>query len=225
MRVKRVAGHVLTAVLVLVTPRPGTTDEPAQADLRTIASGRGWRLVNRSAEAVEDAGKAAARLSEARGPGLAWVEGSSLDAGTIEVDLKGKDVFQRSFLGVAFHGEDDETYEAIYFRPFNFKTEDAARRHHAVQYVAHPRYTWQALRKEKPEMYESNVNPVPDPNDWFHARIVLAGRKVSVYVNDSTEPCLAVERLSDRTGGRVGLWVGEGSGGLFSRLGISPAKP
>ena len=61
--------------------------------------------------------------------------------------------------------------------------------------------------------------PPPDPNGWFHARVVVAWPKVSVFVNDAKEPSLVVEQLSDRKSGRVGLWVDVG-GGEFANLKI-----
>ena len=51
------------------------------------------------------------------------------------------------------------TYDAIYFRPFNFRTSDPARRLRAVQYISHPTYTWNKLRAERPGVYEKPVNP------------------------------------------------------------------
>jgi hypothetical protein len=132
-------------------------------------------------------------------------------------------VQQQSFVGVAFHGVDDTTYDAIYFRPFNFRAEDPARRLRAVQYISHPTYTWQKLRAEHPGRYEQPVSPVPDPNAWFHVRVSVAGPKVSVFVNDAREPSLVVDQLSDRKKGLVGLWVGNNSGGDFANLAIIPA--
>jgi hypothetical protein len=130
-------------------------------------------------------------------------------------------VQQQSFVGVAFHGVDGTTYDAIYFRPFNFRAEDPARRQRAVQYISQPAYTWQKLRTEHPGRYEQPVNPVPDPNSWFHVRVVVAAPTVSVFVDGATEPSLVVNLLSDRKRGRVGLWVGNGSGGDFANLKIS----
>src|SRR5438034_9094791 len=87
----------------------------------------------------------------------------------------------QSFVGVAFHGLDSTTYDAIYLRPFNFRTEDPARHSHAVQYISHPTYTWQKLRAERPGAFEQPVSPAPDPNAWFHVRVVVASPKVSVF--------------------------------------------
>jgi len=41
--------------------------------------------------------------------------------GIIDIDLRGKDVFLQSFLGIAFDVTDNNHYEAVYFRPFNFR--------------------------------------------------------------------------------------------------------
>jgi hypothetical protein len=143
-----------------------------------------------------------------------------LGNGTIELDIRGKDVQGQSFVGVAFHGVDDTTYDAVYLRPFNFRTDDSARHAHAVQYVSHPTYPWQKLRAEHPGEYEKSVTPAPDPSGWFHVRIVVASPRVSVFVADATEPSLVVSQLSNRHKGRVGLWVGNGSDGDFANLKI-----
>jgi len=169
---------------------------------------------------LSDGTRKGLRLSESPGDGVAYLRGIELGNGTIEFDLKGKDVQGQSFVGVAFHGVDSSTYDAIYFRPFNFKAEDPARRSHAVQYISHPTYTWQKLRAERPGIFEQPVNPAPDPNAWFHVRVVVASPKVSVFVGDAKEPCLVVTRLNDRTNGLVGLWVGNNSGGDFADLKI-----
>src|SRR6202035_5510356 len=85
-------------------------------------------------------------LNEAENPGIAWITGQEFTYGVIELDVKGKDPFQQSFVGIAFHGLNDSTYEAIYFRHFNFQSTDAVRKAHAVQYIADPQYDWPKLR-------------------------------------------------------------------------------
>ena len=178
------------------------------------------QVFNRRVSSLSDGTRKGLRLSESPGDGVAYLRGIELGNGTIEFDLKGKDVQGQSFVGVAFHGVDSSTYDAIYFRPFNFKAEDPARRSHAVQYISHPTYTWLKLRAERPGIFEQPVNPAPDPNAWFHVRVVVASPKVSVFVGDAKEPCLVVTRLNDRTNGLVGLWVGNNSGGDFADLKI-----
>lgn len=194
-----------------------------QADLTALADSRTLTVFNRTASSLTDGARKGIRLSASDGDGVAYLPGTEFADGTIEFDVRGKDVQQASFVGVAFHGVDGTTYDAVYFRPFNFKSDDPARRIRAVQYISHPTHTWQKLRTEQPGQYEKAVNPVPDPNGWFHVRIVVASPKVSVFVGEGKEPSLVVTQLSSRRNGRVGLWVGNTSGGDFANLRVGPS--
>jgi hypothetical protein len=210
--------------LLLLTAAALGQDKTIRADPDDIANPKIWKVVNRQALVVQDTGKRAIRFDEKKGPGIAWIEGTDFTEGTIEVDIKGRNVSEKSLLGVVFRGVDTKTYDAVFFRPFNFKSEDPELRTHAVQYVSQPDYTWERLRQEKQGVYEKGLDPAPDPDGWFRARLVLANRKVSVFINEATEPSLVVDELTDRPGGWVGLWVGEGSGGRFANLKITPLK-
>jgi hypothetical protein len=170
---------------------------------------------------VPDGGREALHLDEGRGEGLIRIDGLKLADGVIEFDVKGKNVPQKSFLGVAFHGADEMNYEAIYFRPFNFKSDDAERRAHGVQYVSHPEHTWKQLRTDHPGAYEKPVEPAPDPDGWIHVRVALAGRSVKVFVNDARKASLEVERLTTRKSGWVGFFVGDESDGDFANLRVT----
>ncbi len=77
--------------------------------------------------------------------------------GAIKFDVKGKNVVQQSFVGFAFHRQDEKTYDAIYFRPFNFTSTDTARRLRSVQYISMPGYSWEKLRETFPGKYENKV--------------------------------------------------------------------
>jgi hypothetical protein len=193
-------------------------------DLTTIADGTVWRLHNRKAQLLEEGRKQFVRLEARSDHGIAWLRGSDFKEGTIEVELRGKDEPGRSFVGIAFRGVDDTTYDAVYFRAFNFKNSDPARRQRAVQYVSWPRFTWEKLRAQHPGKYEQPVSPAPGPDDWFRTRIVIEGGKVSVFVNDSATPSLVVTELSERRAGMVGLWVDNGSSGDFANLKLTPRK-
>lgn len=164
------------------------------------------------------------KLDTGPGEGLAWLSDVTFSTGTIDIELKGKDVLQESFLGVAFHGLNDSTYDAVYFRPFNFRSTDPVRKIHAVQYVSHPRYTWKRLRDERNGVYEKGLISPPDPNAWFHARIVVTQESVQVFVNDDKTPSLTVDILNERMTGKLGLWVGNGSDGEFRNMVLTPAK-
>jgi hypothetical protein len=182
------------------------------------------RVHNRALTLASEGARQVLRLDQRQGDGVAWWPDLQMADGTIEVDIRGKDVMQQSFVGVAFHGLDETTYDAVYFRPFNFKAADPARRVRAVQYVSHPIHTWNKLREEQPGRFEQGVQPVPDPDGWFHARIVVKSPDVRVFVNGSEQASLAVTQLSNRKTGWVGVWVGNGSGGEFADLKVLPGR-
>jgi len=205
---------------LLVSSAPAAT--PIAPDLAGMPSELGWKLVNRAAQSIEKDGAPAVRLEGRGDHGYARVENLDFADGSIEFDARGKNIVQGSFLGIAFHGADWKTYDAIYFRPFNFRAADPIRRQHAVQYIALPAHTWQRLRYEHPGRYEKPVAPVPDPDGWFHVRIVVAAPKVSVFVDGATEPSLVVDQLSDRRRGWIALWT-DVNGGDFANLQITPA--
>jgi hypothetical protein len=209
-------GLVLLARL-LVAPLPDEYDLPALLQNGKLTS------FNRVASVQTSAGKRGIRLDEGAGEGIVWLNDVAFSSGTIDVDLRGQDVFQRSFVGVAFHAADDSTYDAVYFRPFNFHAKDSVRAIHAVQYISHPMWTWQKLREERNAQYEKAIRNAPDPNGWFHARIEVTATDVRVFVNGANEPSLTVRKISTRGSGKLGLWVGDGSGGEFANLRITRA--
>jgi hypothetical protein len=197
--------------------------EAIAPDLQKIASGVGAKLPPKGARWEPNAkGKPALFTG-----GAIWLDGVNFTDGTIECDILGKSSPRGSnFLGLAFRGVDDATFDCVYFRPFNFRAENPENAAHAVQYISHPQWTWQKLRAEKTGQYEKPIAPPPDGDAWFHAKIVVAGRKVSVFVNDATKPALEVETLNDRKSGRIAIWGGDaGEGGYFANLKITPSKP
>lgn len=172
--------------------------------------------------ALNEDGAGNIHLNEAEGPGIAWITGKELTEGVLEFDAKGKDAFQQSFVGIAFHGVNDTTYEAIYFRPFNFRSTDPVRKVHAVQYIANPHFDWPKLRADYPNKYEQPVSPAPDPNEWFHVKIAVAKEKISVFVNGNETPSFVVTPLVHTSGRRIGYWVGNGSSGDWKNLRVMP---
>lgn len=184
-------------------------------DLSQINDNTHWVIFNRDIHFQDGI----VHMNAMEGSALLWLKEFNFGNGTIELDIKGKDVRGKSFVGLAFHGEDEEVYDAIYFRPFNFQNPE--RKHHAVQYISHPDYTWYSLRQNQPEKYENPVIPVPNPNEWFHAKIVIKYPLVKVFVNNSKEASLIINQLSSRKKGWIGFWVGNGSDGYFKNLKIS----
>jgi hypothetical protein len=209
---------LFTSSLILLTVLKTFSQQNAESQLLQ----KKYRVFNRTISIVAVDGSR--HLNEAEGAGIAWITGQEFSYGTIEVDIKGKDLLQKSFVGFAFHGLNDTTYEAIYFRPFNFQSADPVRKTHAVQYIAYPLYDWPKLRTEFPNKYEQPVSPTPDPNNWFHARLVIEPKKISVYVNGNSNPSLVVEPLVPLAGDQVGYWVGNNSAGDWKNLVIKSAN-
>ena len=105
---------------------------PSVQPATPLTTPTGWRSTARSARLVQADGRPVLSVDAAAGEGVVWQEPLALQDGTIEVELRGRDLVGQSFLGVAFRGVDDQTYEAVYFRPFNFATTDPDRRLRAV---------------------------------------------------------------------------------------------
>ena len=147
------------------------------------------RAVNREVTPLEGR-PGAVHVSEKPGPGVIWIGGTDFAEGTIELDVRGRDVLQRSFLGVAFHRKDDTTYEAVYLRPFNFRSSDPARHQHAIQYISLPAFDWPRLRQEFPEEFENPVDPAIVPTDWVPLRVVVKGSAIQISVGPAKTPAL-----------------------------------
>jgi hypothetical protein len=209
-----------------VTPSFGLAHAQQSGTLRVdlseqLAAGK-LRAVNREVTTIQ--GARGVHLSEREGNGIAWIEGSEFARGTIELDVRGRDVLQRSFLGIAFHRRDDNVYDAVYLRPFNFRATDPARHMHAVQYIAFPDYDWPRLRQDFPEEFENPVDPSIDPTAWVPLRVVVKDRTIQIYVGPAKSPTLEVRKLGPHDRGMVGLWTGNGSDGDFANLRITPMK-
>jgi len=219
---------LLLALSVLVQGLPARAQErPILPDLKALASGTSGTIpAGATVKWVENTkGKPALHIQSTRDDTVIPLNGIQFTNGVIEFDALGQSAPpQSSFLGVAFRVVDAATHDAVYFRPFNFRADDAERKAHAVQYISQPKYGWQMLRTDKPLQYEKPIVPAPDGDAWFHVRIVVEKPRVRVFVNDSRDPSLAVDELSDRTGGGVGLWVGPGEGGAIANLKITPSR-
>lgn len=153
--------------------------------------------------------------------GFAWVKDRTFSEGVIEFDMKGSGEAGASFIGIALRGVNERTYEGIYFRPFHFDDEEPASRGYMVQYHNLPTHNFRMLRNDSPGVYEGEIISPPDPDDWFQTRIVVEDGMIAVYVNDQAEPALEVESLSERSSGKIGLWVGFNSSGRFANLKIT----
>ena len=167
---------------------------------------------------TDKTGKIIVHLDANDGAGVAWIKDVDFATGIIEFDVKGKDVLQESFVGIAFHEANNTTYESVYFRPFNFQVDDTLRKKHAVQYISLPKFDWEYLRETYPDKYEHALLTFVDPNEWFHVKVVVDKNKIQAFVNDDNTACISVKPLSKYLSGKIGFWVGNGSDGDFANL-------
>ncbi len=184
----------------------------------TSPKSKNWTEFNRHVKFANDI----IHLDANANDGLLWLNNSNFENGTIELDIKGLNKPGQSFVGLAFHGVDNNTYDAVYFRPFNFQNQE--RSSHSMQYISMPKYDWKVLRDEFPGKYENKIENSPDPLEWIHTKIEINYPNVKVYVNGSSTPDLVIEQISQQKSGMVGLWVGNGSEGWFKNVKIVTNK-
>ena len=175
--------------------------------------------VNREITSTEDG--TAVTVNAQKGDGLGMIKGVLFTKGVIDLEIKGENNPGKSFVGLAFNVQNDSTFEAIYFRPFNFVAEEAIRRAHMVQYINHPQYPWHVLRETRTGEFENEIIDPPNPDDWFRAKIIVEEDKVRVFVNDATQPSLEVDRLDTHKSDQIAIWTGFNSAGWFRSLKIS----
>lgn len=215
-------GIVAASFVLASCPFSSMAQTTITPDLKNVPDGTGWKGSIGATKRTEKDGVAAIEFNKS-GQNVVWLDGLRFGEGTIEFDAKGKSAPpQSSFVGAAFRVVDAQNHDAIYFRPFNFNAADPIRKSHAVQYVSEPKWPWHKLRNEKPGRFEKPIEPAPDGDAWFHAKVVIENRKVKVFVNGAAEPSLEVDELSDRTGGSVGLWCN--GYGVIANLKITPKK-
>lgn len=222
-------GRPVALLTLLIACAPGARGAPAHTavpegpqPLPELLETAQLRTFNRAATRIVEGNTIIIRLDEREGYGGAWVDGIDFAGGMIEVEVRGQDLAQRSFVGIAFHGVDDERYEAVFLRPFNFRSANPEARQRAMQYVSHPEHTWRRLREQHPGVYEGGITPAPDPNSWVRLRLDVEHPQLRVFIDDAEAPALVVTQLGQQRRGRVGLWVGNPSGGEFRNLRVMP---
>jgi hypothetical protein len=210
----------------------------------SLDSASGLRLHNVVAEPVTLQGKKGLRITisdEAKqrrqtmkpdDPGgfeqLALVEGLAFGNGMIEAEITGAPAPDapegaRGFVGIAFRVQNDlRTYDAFYLRPTNGRADDQERRNHAAQYISHPDWPWNRLRKETPSKYEAYVDLVP--NTWTKVKIEVRGDRARLYVHGQEQPTLVVNDVKTGAQGKgaIALWLDSGTVAHFRDLVVQP---
>ncbi len=193
--------------------------------LESLELEKEMEVVNRSIRKRTVKDRAAIELyGSTNGDGIAWLKDKEFTEGVIEVDLLGSDRQGESFIGMAFYGADNSTYDCLYFRPYLFDSTDPAEQKAMVQYLSLPNFGFYKLREERPFEFEAAIKTPPKAEDWFHARIEVANGQLKVFVNHADEATLSVPLLSERRSGKIGFWVGYMSSGRFANLEITANK-
>jgi hypothetical protein len=211
---------ILFAVAVLIP----AIASAAEYNLAELSKANGIEVFNRTLDQTKADSPEAVFLSAADDNGLGWITGVELSEGTIELQIRGTNQPGQSFVGIAFHGQDNRTFDAVYLRPFNFQSAEQERRSHSIQYISMPEHDWSELRNSHPGKYEFTITPAPDPYSWVKLKLVVKGKNLAAYVNGSDTPALTVELLNDRLKGKLGIWVGNGSFGWFRNLKVMPTS-
>lgn len=193
-------------------------------DLHDIVKNSGIKVFNRELSLINEKSHMGIRLSKAFGEGVAWLKGIEFSEGTIEFDVRGENVKQHSFVGIAFHGKNDSTFDAVYLRPFQFLEKDTVLKNRDIQYVSLPNFTWRILREKFPNRYEHSIEPAPDPNSWVRVRVVIKDSTIKTFINGSKEPSLVVQKLTQVKSGSIGFYVADTSGGDFANITITKSK-
>lgn len=168
------------------------------------------------------------RIDQQQVETFAILDGTAFTDGVIDVEVAGAPApgaqgAARGFVGIAFRMQSDlQTYDAFYLRPTNGRADDQVRRNHSVQYISHPAWPWERLRRETPERYEAYVDL--EPGVWTRLRIEVRGTTARLFVHGQSQPSLIVHDVKSGAGGRgaLALWIGPGTVAHFRDLRVSP---
>ncbi len=183
-------------------------------DLVALQNQHKLTIINRDVSIGQEGAKRFVKIEKSLQPGqvpgkgesgVIWLPVDNFSQGSIELVARGRDILQGSFVGVAFHAENDSTFDNVYCRPFNFRATDPIRKIHAVQYVYHPKYDWQKLRTEHNGEYEKGILNPPKADDWLTLTVHVERETVKAFINHEPNPTLVIKKLNQRTNGRIGL--------------------
>jgi hypothetical protein len=152
------------------------------------------------------------RVMDSKSASIAYPKGLHFKDGIIECDVASPGG-ESGYVGLAFRIRDEHHYETIYFRP---GASDSA---FAVQYMPEKRdeFDWPDYEDLK---YQS-VATLP-LKDWFHVRVIVRGRTLTVYVGNRPAPVFVYDDLdAGLPEGSVGFWLGNCPSGAYRNLKVS----
>lgn len=141
-------------------------------------AGRTWSVAGGEAKVERYLGQDAVRLRN----GAIVLPDAKFENGSIEFDVA--TTGHRSFIGVAFRIDDDNSYEDFYLRPHNSGHFDA------VQYT--PVFNGISAWQLYPE-YNASIE-IPSER-WLHVRLEISGPRMRAFVDGGAEPILEVDDL------------------------------
>ncbi|WPU96341.1 hypothetical protein SNE25_12510 [Mucilaginibacter sabulilitoris] len=129
--------------------------------------------------------------------------------GIIELDIASP-TGKAGYVGMAFRIADAHHYETLYFRPGSSGTINA------IQYMPKKKaeFNWWDYEAEK---YQAKSSlPL---TAWFHVKVIVKGRMLTVFVNDQPKPVMTYSTLDpDLKTGSVGFWLGNSASGAYKNL-------
>lgn len=129
------AASLASAAGLAPAPAPQAAERPIAAAELLSAS---WLRVARAPRLLREDGAEIVRFDERQDAGLLWNPSLPMQDGDIDVDLRGRDLPQKSFVGIAWRITADGAAQLVWLRPFNFRSPDPVRRSHSLQFATHP---------------------------------------------------------------------------------------
>lgn len=216
--------YLIASLFLVLMIRSAFSQTPSVIDLHDMVKNSGIQVFNRALSLIHEKSYMGIRLSKDFGEGVAWLKGFEFSEGSIEFDVRGENIKQHSFVGIAFHGKNDSTFDAVYLRPFQFQEKDEVLKNRAIQYISLPNFTWRILREKFPNKYEHSIEPAPDPNSWVRVRVVIKDSTIKTFINGSKEPSLVVQKVTQVKSGSIGFYVADTSGGDFANITITKSN-
>jgi hypothetical protein len=153
------------------------------------------------------------KIANYKSGSVAYPTGLIFTDGIIDLDIavpSGKN----GFAGIAFRIKDSHHYETVYFRPGSSGTINA------IQYMPEKGWEFNWWDYEK-DQYQAKADlPL---TGWFHARAVVKGRTLQVFLDNAKQPVMVRDDLDASLPlGSVGFWLGNCSSGTYRNLKVQP---
>lgn len=133
--------------------------------------------------------------------------------GTIEADIAWPPHDKGGYLGLAFRIKDPHHYETVYFRP------EYSGSINAIQYMPEKEKDFNWWNYESNQYQAKAVLP---GNGWFHVKLVVKDRTLSVYLDHAGQPAMVYHDLdTSLKSGSAGFWFGNSASGAFRNLTVT----